>query len=101
MREYQYTIRYIKGKKNVVAESLPRPILVIQPSSEAMWLGKSREEIKTLQREKERWKDLMDYLEGGKVPNKIYKPTTLDQFTLWEDSGIIPSPTKMATFVFA
>ncbi len=46
MREYQYTIRYMKGKKNVVAESLSRPILVIQPSSEAMWLGKSREDIK-------------------------------------------------------
>ncbi len=70
MQEYQYTIRYIKGKNNVVAESLSRPILVIQPSSEAVWLGKSREEIRTIQREEERWKDLMDYLEGVKVPNK-------------------------------
>ncbi len=81
MQEYQYTIRYMKGKKNVVAESLSRPILVIQPSSEAMWLGKSREDIRTLQGEEERWKDLMDYLEGGNVPNKKYKRTTLDQFT--------------------
>ncbi len=54
MRGYQYTIRYIKGKKNVVAESLSRPIQVIQPSSEAMWLGKSREDIRTLQGEEER-----------------------------------------------
>ncbi len=70
MREYQYTIRYIKCKKNVVAESLSRPILVIQPSSEAMWLANSREDIRTLQGEEERWNDLMDYLEGGKVLNK-------------------------------
>ncbi len=178
MLEYQYTVRYIKGKKNVVAESLSRPIIVIHSSSEAMWLGKSREkvgkfllhcatswvicqretggegiigegnraqetgnnprlipgthsllvgqgvgvseklpnffrsaresnpgslgwepsvlplhheaprksreEIRALQREEERWKDLMDYLEGGKVPNKKYQRTTLDQFTLWE-----------------
>ncbi len=82
MREYQYTIRYIRGKKNVVAESLSRPILGIQPSSEAMWLSKSREDIRTLQGEEERWKDLMDYLKGGKVPNKKYKRTTQDQFTL-------------------
>ncbi len=29
----------------------------------------------------------MNYLEGGKVPSKNYKRTTLDQFTMWE--GIV------------
>ncbi len=57
-----------------------------ESNHEGTWLGKSREEMRNLQREEERWKVLMDYtsIEGGKVPNKIYKRATLDQFTLWE-----------------
>ncbi len=78
MREYQYSIQYMKEKKNVVADSLSRPILVIQHSQETTWLGKSTEEIRTLQKEEERWRDLITYLEGGKVPSKNYKRTTLD-----------------------
>ncbi len=40
--------------------------------------------MRNLQREEDRWKILIDFIEGGKVPNKIYKRATLDQFTLWE-----------------
>ncbi len=68
MREYQYCIKYIKGT----------------PNNERTWLGNCREELRNLQREEERWKIHIDYIEGGKVPNKIYKHATLDQFTLWE-----------------
>ncbi len=42
------------------------------------------EEIRTLQQEEETWQDLITHLEGGKVPNRKYKRTTLDQFTLWD-----------------
>ncbi len=54
MKEVQYRTEYIKGKKNVVADSLFRPVLAVQPSAEEVWLGKSREEIRTLQQEEER-----------------------------------------------
>ncbi len=64
--------------------TLSRPVLLIEANNEGFWLGKSREEMRNLQREEERWKVLIDYIEGGKVPNKIYKRATLDQFTLWE-----------------
>ncbi len=37
-----------------------------------------------LQREEQRWNELITYLEGGRVPRRNYKHTTLDQFTLWE-----------------
>ncbi len=63
MKELQYKIEYIKGKRNAVADSLSRPALVVQPSAEEAWLGKSREEIRTLQQEEERWQDLITYLE--------------------------------------
>ncbi len=84
MREYKYHINYIKGTKNVVADTLSRPILLTEANNEGTWLGKSREEMRNLQREEERWKVLIDYIEGGKVPNKSYKRVTLDQFTLRE-----------------
>ncbi len=84
MREYQYRIKYIKGTQNVVADTLSRPIMVIESSNEGTWLGKSREEMRNLQREEERWKILIDDIVGGKVPNKIYQRVTFDQFTLWE-----------------
>ncbi len=80
---YKYHINYIKGTKNVVADTLSRPILLIEANNEGSWLGQSREEMRNLQREEEKWKVLIDYIEGGKVPNKIYKRATLDQFTLW------------------
>ncbi len=52
VRKYQYSIKYIKRKKNMVANSLSRPILVIQQSHETTQLGKNREKIRTLQKER-------------------------------------------------
>ncbi len=43
MKELQYKIESIKGKRNLVADSLSRPVLVVQPLAEEAWLGKSRE----------------------------------------------------------
>ncbi len=81
MQEYQYTVEYLKGKKNVVADHLSQPVLIIQRPPEVTYLGKSREEMR-LQREEQRWNELITYLEGGRVPRRNYKHTTLDQFPL-------------------
>ncbi len=59
MREYQYTVEYIKGKNNVVADNLSRPVLIIQRPPEVTYLGKSREELMRLQREEQRWNELI------------------------------------------
>ncbi len=49
MREYRFLVEYKKGKNNVVADQLSRPVRVIQGSEEdGTWLGKSREEIQAL-----------------------------------------------------
>lgn len=32
------------------------------------WLGKCQEEISTLQRQENQWKDMIDYLEEGQIP---------------------------------
>ncbi len=50
MREYKYHINYINGTKNVVADTLSRPIILIEANNEGTWLGKNREEIRDLQR---------------------------------------------------
>ncbi len=41
MREYQYDIKYVKGKYNWVADQLSRPVLVIQRPPVETWLGKN------------------------------------------------------------
>ncbi len=50
IREYNYYINYMKGTKNVVADTLSRPILLIEANHEGTWLGKSMEEMRNLQR---------------------------------------------------
>ncbi len=89
MKELQYKIEYKKGKRTVVAHSLSRPVLVVQPSAEKAQLGKNKEEIRILQQEEEKWQDLIAYLEGGKVPNRKYKRTTLDQFTVGRNPTLL------------
>ncbi len=84
MREYQYNIQFVKGKHNHVADSLSRPVLVIQHPPEAFRQGKSREEIRALQMEEDKWKEMIQYIEGGKIPRKRYPRAILDQFAVWE-----------------
>ncbi len=87
MREYRFQIEYKKGKNNVVADQLSRPVRVIQGSEDSTWLGKSREEIQALQGEEPRWREMITYLEGGKIPRSKYPRATLDQFAL--EDGIL------------
>ncbi len=49
MREYQYDIKYVKGKYNWVTDQLSRPVLVIQRPPVETWLEKTKEEMRELQ----------------------------------------------------
>ncbi len=60
MRDYCYKIECKAGKRNVVADQLSRPVRVIQGCEDGEWLGKSKEEIKVMQRAEAR---------GGRWPH--------------------------------
>ncbi len=52
---------------------------------EESWLGKTSEEIRNLQRTEVKWKEMAEYLEGGKIPASKYHKSTLNQFALIND----------------
>ena len=82
MREYTYDIKYLKGKHNVVADSLSRPVRVIRQVVEPRnYLGLTLAAVAEVQREDERWKGLAEYL-GEKLPTKLYPKVILDQFVV-------------------
>ncbi len=87
MRDYRFQVEYKQGKNNIVADQLSRPVRVIQGSENGTWLGKSRDEIQGLHREEPRWRGMVEYLEGGRVPKSKYPCATLDQFAL--EDGIL------------
>ncbi len=68
IRDYRFGVEYKMGKNNVVVDQLSRPVRVIQGSEDGTWLGKSRDEIQELQREEPRWREMVNYLEGGRIP---------------------------------
>ncbi len=82
MREYNYDIQYVKGKDNLVADHLSRPVRIIVRSPEATWLGLDRENFQARQKKESVWEELTEYLKGGKLPTKRLPKTTLDQFAL-------------------
>ncbi len=73
---------YDQGKDNHVADNLSRPVRVIQRSQDPIWLGKTKEEMRTLQLEEDKWKEMIEYLEGGRIPYKKFPCCTLNQFSL-------------------
>ncbi len=76
MREYNYKIQYIKGKYNRVADQLSRPVLLTPPPPADTILGKTKEEIRTLQLEEGRCVQMIEYLEGGNVPRRNFPRNT-------------------------
>ncbi len=60
------------GKNNVVADKLSRPVRIIQGGGDGNWLGKSKDEIKDMQRGEPRWREMVEYLEGGWIPRSKY-----------------------------
>ncbi len=73
------------GKNNAVTDQLSRPVRVIQRGDDGNWLGKSKDEIKDMHRGDLRWREKIEYLEGGRTPRSKYCRATLDQFSLEDD----------------
>ncbi len=71
----------------MVADQLSRPVRVIQGSEDGTWLGKSRDEIQQMQRGESRRREMVNYLEGGRVPRSKYPRDTQDQFAL--EDGVL------------
>lgn len=85
MREYQYNIQYVKGKYNYVADQLSRPVRVVQRCPTPNYLGLTLDQMKTQQREENKWKEMIEYLEGGSIPTKKYHKSLLHQFNLIDE----------------
>ncbi len=65
---YRFRVEYKQGKNNVKADQLRRPVRVMQGSEDGTCLWKSRDEIQGLQREEPRWREMVEFLEGGRIP---------------------------------
>ena len=92
MRDYQYKIEYKSGKKNLVADQLSRPVRYVRPvrywdDTEELFLGKTKDEFIELQNAELRWREMKEYLEGGRVPRAKYPRSTLNQFIV--EDGIL------------
>ncbi len=85
MRDYHYKVEFKPGKKNVVADQLSRPVRIIREEETLSWLGRSKEEIREMQRTEPRWQEMIRYLGGDRVPRSKYPRTTLDQFSLEDE----------------
>ncbi len=82
MHDYRCQIQYKSGKSNLVTDHLSRHVRIIRHQTEERWLGKTREELKQLQRAEPRWLEMTEYLEGGRIQRSKYPKATLDQFVL-------------------
>ncbi len=79
MREYNYVVHYVQRKDNHVADNLSRPVRVIERPQESTWLGKTKEEMRTLQLEEDKWKEMIEYLKGGRIPRKRFPRCTVNR----------------------
>ncbi len=58
---------------------------MVQGENETKLLGKSKEEVAEMQRIECRWREMIEYLRGGRILRSKYPRTTLDQFMLEDD----------------
>ncbi len=82
MREYNYSINYLKIKDDFVAYHLFRAVRIIVRPPEASCLGLDKPKNIQKQREDAVWGELIEYLKGGKVTSKRLPKATLHQFVL-------------------
>ncbi len=85
MRDYRFKVEHKMGKNNVVPDQLSRPVRIIQGGDDGTWSGKSKDEIKDMQRGEPRWREMVECLEGGSIPRSRYPRATLDQYALEDD----------------
>ncbi len=69
----------------MVADQLSRPVRIIMEEETLSWLGRSKEEIRTIQRAEPRWQEMIAFLEGGRIQRSKYPRATLDQFSLEDE----------------
>ena len=84
LQDYRFKIEYRPGKNNQVADQLSRPVRPIFYQSSDNYLGLSKEEFKSKQKEEPRWAEVINYLEGGRLPRKKCPRTLINQFMLYE-----------------
>ncbi len=83
MRDYQFTIDYKSGIRNVVADQLSRRVRPIRHwgDQNELFLGKTREEFSQLQMQEPRWREMRQYL-GGCIPRSKHPRATFAQFNI-------------------
>ena len=85
MREYNFDIKYLKGKHNVVADQLSRPVRYLTYEPEEKMLGISKDELVQRQRSEPVWAELVEFLKGGRLPQKKIPGNVLSQFELKDE----------------
>ena len=84
MREYDFVTKYVMGKSNVVADQLSRPVRVITREPVGSFLGLEREDFVNKQRGDGTWEELVNYLNGGRIPGRKIPRENLEQFEVSE-----------------
>ena len=93
MREFQFKIDYKSGATNVVADQLSRPAQTVRLVGQENFLGLTKDEFIQAQVNEPRWRELKEYLEGGRLPRHRYPPVILNQFIV-EDGVLYYSKQK-------
>ena len=84
MQDYRFKVVYRPGRDNEVADQLSRPVRALLYQGGENYLGLSQEEFKQKQLDEPRWADVINYLEGGRLPRKKCPSTLITRFMLYE-----------------
>ena len=92
MRDYSFEIIYKAGKSHYVPDALSRPVFQIKQTEcsrtdVTMLEGYTASEMRSEQMKEGRWKELICFLEGGKLPNKRPSRSNLQEFQM--QNGIL------------
>ena len=87
MRDYSFEIIYKAGKSHYVPDTLSRPVFQIKQTEcsrtdVTMLEGYTASEMRSEQMKEGRWKELICFLEGGKLPNKRPSRSILQDFQM-------------------